>query len=174
MRWFLNIFIVFLVIVLQTVIFPKAPLWGIIPNLALIVVVCWSILRGEEGLYWAFVLGLIFDLIGGVYFGLWTFAFLIISFLILLLSEELLQSYGILSFSVLICFSTLIFDSLYLATLNLLGFKLPLKFIFSHQVIKEIFINLVIGLLIFIFISKYSELILFWENQAKLPEKIRR
>ncbi len=49
--------------VLQTAVLPYFPLYGVVVQLLLLVVVSWTLLHGlEEGLVWAFVAGLCIDL----------------------------------------------------------------------------------------------------------------
>jgi rod shape-determining protein MreD len=55
---------------LQTTIVPHLVIMGVFPNLPLLVVVSWSLLRGtREGIVWAFVAGVVVDLFSGAPFG---------------------------------------------------------------------------------------------------------
>ena len=56
--------------ILQTTVMPRFALWGVRPDLMLLVVVSWSLLRGtKEGLLWALGGGLLLDLLSGGPFG---------------------------------------------------------------------------------------------------------
>lgn len=47
----------------QATIFSRFPLFGIVPQFALVVAICWALLRGPyEGLIWAFIASLFLDL----------------------------------------------------------------------------------------------------------------
>lgn len=49
--------------VLQASLFPRFPLWGMVPQFAVLAVIAWCLLRGiYEGLVWAFIAGLFLDL----------------------------------------------------------------------------------------------------------------
>ena len=65
---------------LQTTALPPLTILGIKPELMLLMVLAWSLLRGvEEGLVWAFVGGLILDLFSGGPLGASALALLIVS-----------------------------------------------------------------------------------------------
>lgn len=55
---------------LQTTVVPHLVIWGVFPNLPLLVVASWSLTRGvREGMIWGFVAGLAVDLFSGAPFG---------------------------------------------------------------------------------------------------------
>jgi rod shape-determining protein MreD len=67
---------------LQTTALPSLTVLGVKPELMLLAVLAWSMLRGvEEGLLWAFVGGLMLDLFSGGPLGASTLALLVASFL---------------------------------------------------------------------------------------------
>jgi rod shape-determining protein MreD len=52
--------------ILQTTIVPHLAIWGVFPNLPLLIVVSWSLLQGaRKGIIWGFVAGLAVDLLSG-------------------------------------------------------------------------------------------------------------
>jgi rod shape-determining protein MreD len=52
------------------------------PDLVLLLVVTWSIIRGaKEGVVWGFVGGICYDLLSGGSFGLWTLSLTVVGFL---------------------------------------------------------------------------------------------
>jgi rod shape-determining protein MreD len=62
--------VLFSAAILQTTVMPRFALWGVRPDLMLLVVVSWSLLRGtKEGLQWALGGGLLLDLLSGGPFG---------------------------------------------------------------------------------------------------------
>jgi rod shape-determining protein MreD len=66
--------------VLQTAIMPRLSLWGVKPDLMLLVVISWSLLRGtKEGATWALGGGLLLDLLSGGPFGTATLALMLSS-----------------------------------------------------------------------------------------------
>jgi rod shape-determining protein MreD len=60
---YLAIPLMVIVAILQATVLPRFPLLGVEPQLALLMTVAWSLLRGvREGLLWAFLLGLAVDI----------------------------------------------------------------------------------------------------------------
>lgn len=71
----------------------KVSLWGAQPNLVLVVVVGWSLLRaGREGLLWAMVGGVMLDLFSAAPLGTFTVALLITALAATLLDETPLRA----------------------------------------------------------------------------------
>lgn len=61
---------------------PRVIILGVKPELMLMVIASWSLLRGtKEGLVWAFIGGICLDLFSGVSFGTMTIALLTVSFI---------------------------------------------------------------------------------------------
>jgi rod shape-determining protein MreD len=73
--------LLFLLALLQSTVMPRIEVLGVRPDLVLLAVTSWSILRGpEEGMLWALVGGVIMDLLSGAPFGVSTLALLLVSF----------------------------------------------------------------------------------------------
>ncbi len=67
--------------VLQATVLPHLTVWGVFPDLPLLVVISWSLLRGRtEGAVWGFVAGIAIDLLSGAPFGAATLAFITVGF----------------------------------------------------------------------------------------------
>ncbi len=70
------------VTLIQTVVLTRVSLWGARPELLLLVVLMWSVVRGvDEGLLWAFLGGLMMELFSGGPLGAITLALVVASFL---------------------------------------------------------------------------------------------
>lgn len=70
------------VAILQATVVPHVAIWGVFPDLPLLIVVSWSLLRGSrEGIIWGFVAGLAVDLLSGAPFGAATLGLMAIGFL---------------------------------------------------------------------------------------------
>jgi len=70
------------VALVQSVLLSRVNLWGARPDLMLLVVLAWAVVRGvDEGLMWAFVGGLIIDLLSGGPLGATVLALLVAAFL---------------------------------------------------------------------------------------------
>jgi len=67
---------------LQSVLLSRVNLWGARPDLMLLVVLAWAMVRNvEEGLLWAFIGGLILDLLSGGPLGAISLALVAVAFL---------------------------------------------------------------------------------------------
>lgn len=70
------------VALVQTTIMPHLTVFGVFPDLPLLVVVSWSLLRGaKEGVIWAFMAGIAVDLFSGAPFGAATFSLIVVGLL---------------------------------------------------------------------------------------------
>jgi rod shape-determining protein MreD len=70
------------IVILQTTAMPHLTILGVKPDLVLLVVISWSLLRGsKEGVIWALVGGIGLDLLSGAPFGTSAVALLVLSLL---------------------------------------------------------------------------------------------
>lgn len=81
----MNVYLVFLMLfvvtLLQSTVMSRITIAGVHPDLMLMVVTSWSLLRGtQEGMLWALSGGVSMDLLSGARFGLHSLALLIVSF----------------------------------------------------------------------------------------------
>jgi rod shape-determining protein MreD len=68
-------------VLFQTSIVPQFTVLGVHPDLLMIVVTAWSLLRGsEEGMLWALIAGVALDIVSGAPFGMSTLPLLVIGF----------------------------------------------------------------------------------------------
>ena len=78
---YLSIGIMFSLALLQATVMPHITVLGVHPDLVLMVVVAWSVLRGsKEGMVWALIGGVVMDLFSAAPFGISTLALLIVGF----------------------------------------------------------------------------------------------
>jgi rod shape-determining protein MreD len=70
------------IVIIQTTAMPHLTIMGVKPDLMLLMVVSWSLLRGaKEGLIWALIGGIGLDLLSGAPFGISTVALVLLSLL---------------------------------------------------------------------------------------------
>jgi rod shape-determining protein MreD len=70
------------VAVIQATVMPHVALWGVFPDLPLLIVVSWTLLRGaREGMVWGFIAGMAVDLFSGAPFGAATLSLIAVGFL---------------------------------------------------------------------------------------------
>jgi rod shape-determining protein MreD len=81
MNAYLTFLLLLVVTLLQSTVMSRIAIFGVHPDLMLMVVTSWSLLRGtQEGMLWALSGGVSMDLLSGARFGLHTLALLIVSF----------------------------------------------------------------------------------------------
>jgi len=82
---------------LQSTVLPYVAILGVRPDLVLLAVVSWTLLRGlGEGLVWAFVGGLWLDLLSGGPFGISALTLVLVAFLVSLLEASLFREHIVL------------------------------------------------------------------------------
>ncbi len=109
------------VAIVQSTAMPRLAIMGVKPDLMLLVVMSWSLLRGgEEGLVWAFIGGLALDILSGAPFGASTLALMAVSFLSGLGEVRIFRTHIVLPLLTAL-FATLVYDVLFLLLLQMSG-----------------------------------------------------
>jgi rod shape-determining protein MreD len=110
-----------LIALAQTTLSPRLALMGVQPNLMLLSVLSWSLLRGEkQGMLWAFAGGMLLDVLSGAPFGASSLSLLLVSFLSGLGATTIFRA----SLSLLLGISfagSLLHDAIFLIVLQLMG-----------------------------------------------------
>lgn len=141
MNIYLTMLLLFVLAVVQSTIMPRIALWGVHPELMLMVVTSWSILSGaEEGMLWALIGGIPLDLLSAGKFGLHTLALLLVSFLSGLGERAIFRS-DLLMPLLVIPLATLGYEMALLGGLYLTGWSAPLGPYFSQVVAPSIGVN---------------------------------
>lgn len=113
------------VVLLQATVLPELTILGVKPELMLLMVLAWSLLRGpEEGLVWAFMGGLALDLFSGGPFGASTLGLLAVSFLSGLTEPSVIRTSFVLPMGAALV-GTLLYQSLFLLVVQLTRGTVP-------------------------------------------------
>ncbi|MFN8497533.1 MAG: rod shape-determining protein MreD [Anaerolineae bacterium] len=119
---YLLIALVAVVAIIHVTWLPRLP---VRPDLMLVLVVAWSLLRGiEEGLLWAFIGGVLLDLLSVGPFGGFTVGLLLAALIGGIVHRTVFTS-GVFWPAVTMIATTLLFHPIYLAILNVAGFSAP-------------------------------------------------
>jgi len=111
----------FLVVILQASAVPHLRIWGVFPDLPLILVVSWSLLRGSRaGLVWGLVAGLFLDLLSGTPAGAAMAALGTVGFLAGLARRSVFRAQLLLPVVVIVA-STVLYDLLLLLAMFVAG-----------------------------------------------------
>jgi rod shape-determining protein MreD len=109
---------------LQSTVMPKISVLGVHPDLLLMAVTSWSLLRGsEEGMLWALISGVALDLFSGAPFGIYSLALLLIGFAAGLGQRNMLRI-DILAPILVIPLSTLVYVLTTMTLLSILGWDM--------------------------------------------------
>jgi rod shape-determining protein MreD len=121
MNIYLTLAIVFVLGLLQSTLMPHITIWGVHPDLVLMVVTSWSLLRGaQEGMLWALLGGIACDLFSGGTFGVCTLPLLLVSFASSL-GESNVFRFDLLIPILVIPLATLVYNGIIMVLLGLLG-----------------------------------------------------
>lgn len=105
----------------QSTVMPYLRIFGVMPNLMLIAVVAWTLLRGPgEGIVWGFVGGIFMDLFSRAALGVSALALVIVSYLSSFAERTLYRDHAALPLAVILIV-TPIYDILTLLLLQLTG-----------------------------------------------------
>jgi rod shape-determining protein MreD len=126
---------------LQSTLLPQVKLFGVQPDLVLLTVVSWSLLRGsQEGMLWALIGGLALDALSSARLGVNTLPLLLISFLAGLWQR------GMVRLDILIPLlatpvATLVYQSAMVALLKLLGWPGTWGASLRHSILPSMLLN---------------------------------
>jgi rod shape-determining protein MreD len=163
----INFLIFFIASILQLTIIPRLAIAGVFPNIVLVLIIVWSAVFGFKKSFWlAIVSGILLDLFVGPYFGIFTVTFLVIAFLVDIVTRYIFSNnfiFSVLSFS----FIATIFTAL---LFHYLAFK---EVSISYQFILILFITLIMNLslaaIILPLINKFKYRINIYEKKVRLP-----
>ncbi len=123
MNQYLAIGIMFGLGLLQSTVAPHITVLGVHPDLVLMAVTAWSLLRGsEEGMLWALIGGVVMDLFSSAPFGVCTLALLIVGFAAGFGARNILRLDLLMPILVIVP-ATLVYQLVILGLLSLLGWR---------------------------------------------------
>lgn len=130
--------------IIQSTVMPLVSVGGTKPDLIFLAVVSWSLLRGaEEGIEWGFIGGMFLDVLSGGPFGVSAIALMSVSLLTGLGETNFFRGHFLLPLAV-IPFGTIIYYSLILMLLGLLGQSLPWGQSFLRVMLPAALVNLAV------------------------------
>jgi rod shape-determining protein MreD len=136
-------------VLLQATLSPYIRINGIQPDLVFILVVGWIILRGSgDGLTWALVGGLCLDFVSAAPFGVFTVTMLVVALTANISHGRIFGGSLVLPLSLTFPLS-LLFNTLALLLLNILGRPVIWVDAFSHVLLPAALVNTAVMLMIF-------------------------
>jgi rod shape-determining protein MreD len=126
---------------LQSTLLPHVQVLGVQPDLVLLVIVAWSLLRGaEEGMLWALTGGLALDILSSARLGTNTLPLLLIGFLAGLWQRGLVRQEVLVPF-LAIPVATIVYQSAIVALLKLLGWPGTWSASIRHSILPTALVN---------------------------------
>jgi rod shape-determining protein MreD len=138
-----------LIVFIQSTLLARVRLLGVSPNALLTVVVAWSLLAGiEAGLLWAFIGGLVFDLVVGMPLGTSSLGLMTICFLTGLGETNLFQGHIFLPV-VIAALATPIHGWMILLTQQLRHVQIDWPGVTLRVILPELLLNAVLVVLVY-------------------------
>jgi rod shape-determining protein MreD len=126
---------------LQSTLLPQIRLFGAQPDLVLLIVVSWSLLRGsEEGMLWALIGGLALDILSSARLGVNTLPLLAIAFLAGLWQRGLFRLDVLVPF-LAIPLASLVYQGAMVSLLKLLGWPATWQASLLHAILPTTLLN---------------------------------
>ncbi|MGC9398560.1 MAG: rod shape-determining protein MreD [Anaerolineae bacterium] len=152
MSLYVGIPIMLIGVVLQSVWLERVEILGGRPDLVLLLVVTWAIIRGlNEGMAWGWVGGLLCDALSGGPMGLWTVSLVIVAFLA---GQPWVQTLGPTSIrlALMSAVGTLVGHTVFLSLLGLLGYPMDLGWAYATVVGPAALLNFILSPFSFAFL----------------------
>ena len=170
MKSFFAILILLLVAILQTTLVPFLALRGVTPNLVLVLILFWVILKSFKEVWWLVILaGLLLDLLSGLPFGLISLSLLITAYLIDWFNRSVFSGAKIWLVAALIALGSLFYNFILIATAKFfilvnLSQKVIYSNIFSGDYLITLFLVVAYNLMTFIILYGIKKI--FYQKQG--------
>jgi rod shape-determining protein MreD len=133
----------------QSAFMPHLRVGGVYPDLLLVSVISWTILRGRrQGLIWALAGGIVLDLLSGAAFGIWTAALVGASLMVGVGAGGFFRSHGLLPLAGLLL-GSLTYNGIALGLLAATGHRIVWADTMTRVVLPGLLVNLALMLLVF-------------------------
>ena len=153
-RAVLILLVLLAVAVLETTIGPAFGIFGVGPDIVLVMVVSWGLLRGsEEGMLWGLLGGLCLDLLSGSAMGMHTLILIVVGYLAGLAPRSPLRS-GLLLPVAAICAATLAYDVTIALVLRVTGWQLAVAPALAQVAVPSMLTNSVLMLIVYPVVSR--------------------
>ncbi|HNT78050.1 MAG TPA: rod shape-determining protein MreD [Anaerolineae bacterium] len=161
MSLYIGIPILMIAAALQSVWVEDLHILGGRPDLVLLLVVTWAIIRGaNDGVLWGFVGGMCCDLLSGGVFGLWTLSLTVVGFLA---GQSWVHALGptVMRLALMSALGTLIGHGLLLLMMGLLGYQAAPAITLPTVALPAALLNLIL--------SPFSFTLLVWVHRRIQP-----
>lgn len=141
-------------LILQSTVLQWVKIYGVVPNTALILVICLAIYSGKnKGATIGFFVGILNDIIFGRILGLSALVYMIIGYLVGLMDQKIFKENLIIPF-ILTAFATVFYEMINLLLIYLLGYRIELLNIMKKMLITEVIYSSILSPFIYFYVSK--------------------
>ena len=167
-RKVVSLFIIFIAFLLQTTLCQSMALANVVPNLLLVVTICYGYLRGRtSGILIGFFCGLLLDMVYGSVIGLYAFVFMTIGFVIGFCQKIYFTDSLILP-SILIVAGDFLYGIYYFVTEFLMRGRIHFGFYFLHVILPEMIYTALVGILVYRFLDMLERFLTSHREEAGL------
>jgi rod shape-determining protein MreD len=127
--------------ILQAGVVSHLHIWGVFPDLPLLVVIGWSLVRGKrEGVIWGFIAGVAVDLLSGAPFGAATLSMMAVGFIAGMSQATVFGTRAALLMLAMFL-ATIVYDLLFLAVVGISGQPVMWLDAFTHMIFPSAMLN---------------------------------
>jgi rod shape-determining protein MreD len=161
---YVTILLLIAIVILQTTAMPHLTILGVKPDLMLLMVISWSLLKGaKEGMIWALVGGIGLDLLSGAPFGTSTVALVALSWVAGLGELRVFRTHIALPLAATLI-ATLAYDLFFLVLLDIRGCSIA----WTNSLVKVVLPSTLFNVLLSPFVYKA----LYWLHRRTGPEEM--
>jgi rod shape-determining protein MreD len=153
MIWLFSLPLLVFIAIVQSSLLSQLRFLGGGVDLALVTVVCWSLLRPEEGLAWGAVAGLCCDVLSGGPFGMTSIAFVLSAFLAGQLHGQLWITSPLAIMAVTLS-GTVLSQGVAILILLLFNYSLDLTYATLYIALPTAFLNMIVSVPVFLLIRR--------------------
>jgi rod shape-determining protein MreD len=153
MIWVLAVPLLALLALMQSTIFRQILFLDGSLDLLLLAVICWSMLRPEEGLVWALLAGLLTDLFSGGPFGVSAIAYLLVAIGIGALHGRL-WTHSPMAVMAIALFGTVVAQLASIAMLILFGHSLEVGYLLTYVTLPTAFLNTICSVPVYLVLRR--------------------
>jgi len=144
-------------VLLQSTVVTHIVVWGIFPDLPLLIVVSWALLRGaRQGVVWGFIAGVALDVFSGAPFGAGTLSLIAAGFLAGMAEPAVFRSHLALPLAAAFV-TTLVYDLLFIGVVHLSGGKVVWGDTILHLILPAAVLNAIVIPVVFVVIRWISK-----------------
>jgi rod shape-determining protein MreD len=167
MIWFLTVPLLALLAMLQTAVFRQILFLDGSLDLLLVAVICWSLLRPEEGLAWAMLGGIFADIFSGGPFGTTSIAYLLVAISVGALHDRL-WTHSPLAVMAIALFGTIIAHLASVAMLVLFGHSLEVGYLLTYVTLPTAFLDTIASVPVYLALRRlhFAEAPVLSEEEA--------